>query len=71
MSTVYQRMSVVFSGSIGLLVYYLSQLAGDIVYLEDSEVTVLQVFNSIKVFSDLLVILVAQSRDWDLFGVNW
>ncbi|BFZ15737.1 hypothetical protein BsWGS_18776 [Bradybaena similaris] len=52
MSTVYQRMSVVFSGSIGLLIYYLSQLAGDIVYLENSEVTVLQVFNSIKVTLD-------------------
>jgi len=52
MSTVSQRVSVSFNGGPALLTYYLNQLAGDIEYVANNPLVVIQVFTSIKVTLD-------------------
>ncbi|GFO34423.1 cleavage and polyadenylation specificity factor subunit 3, partial [Plakobranchus ocellatus] len=55
MSTVSQKMSVMFSGTPSLLAYYLNQLAGDIEYLSNtssSSSVIIQVFGSVTITLD-------------------
>ena len=61
MSTISQKMSVTFSGSPSLLIYYLNQLAGDIEYLMSTPSTMLRVFKSVVVSLSLSKIVLRLS----------
>lgn len=62
MSTVTQRLSISYTGTLPLLRYYLNQLSADVVKVEFERKVALRVFNSITIFFEAKMVVVEASR---------
>lgn len=70
MSTVIQRLSIAYTGTVQLLHFYLSQLAGDVTQTNAAGSIVLRVFSSITVTLHSNMVLV-EVRNPRLLFVCW
>ena len=73
MSTVTQRQSIAYSGTLSQLYYYLSQLSGDIENVEQSDKKGLQVFKAVTVLHEpgMVTLEVSLTHNSCLFAHNY
>lgn len=69
MSTVIQRLSIAYTGTVQLLHFYLSQLAGDVTQSNAAGSVVLHVFSSISVTLHSNMVLVEVRKTSDVTGI--
>ena len=58
MSTVTQRLSIRYTGTVALLQYYLNQLSGDLEQTQSQDKQVLRVFKSVNVIIEPSMVII-------------
>ena len=64
MSTVTQRLSIRYTGTVALLQYYLNQLSGDLEQTQSQDKQVLRVFKSVNVIIEPSMVIIEVKYLW-------
>ena len=67
MSTVTQRLSIAYTGTVSLLKYYLTQLSSDIEHMEKADKPTLRIFKSVYLIIEPKMVIIEVSSLWNLY----